>query len=81
MKVQTTLLASSLALVANASPLAQTSALPAVILSGNSDAALRAMPIKRAGTELQLNGTQWTAGGANVYWLGLVSVTRLMLKY
>ena len=27
--------------------------------------------ITRKGAELQLNGKRWTAGGANVYWLGL----------
>jgi hypothetical protein len=27
--------------------------------------------ITREGAELQLNGERWTAGGANVYWLGL----------
>lgn len=27
--------------------------------------------VVRDGTELKLNGIQWTASGANVYWLGL----------
>ena len=30
-------------------------------------------PITRKGTELQLDGKHWSASGANVYWLGLVS--------
>ena len=27
--------------------------------------------VYRQGTELRLNGAEWTASGANVYWLGL----------
>ncbi len=46
----------------------------------NDDKRKPTLPITRDGTQLKLGGKPWTASGANVYWLGLVSYSILLVN-